>query len=196
MAAGTAQGIAIHSECKGATAVLVEIDCRPATTGRQIANAVAGPRVTKAVIDVDAGPVINPTTRRRLPSWRQPSRASNLPRTGRTRVGHRPRTQCLATKLSPTPCGATHGRAGQGNRKCVQTELREAHAHNVTVEIPKGERNKYELDPATGGSSSTARCSPRPPTPRTTGSSTTRSATTATRSALSFCSSRQPSRAA
>jgi len=61
MPAGTAQGIAIHSEYKGATAVLVEIDCRPATTGRQIPNAVSGPRVTKAVIAVDAGLVINPT---------------------------------------------------------------------------------------------------------------------------------------
>jgi isoquinoline 1-oxidoreductase beta subunit len=57
---GMAQGIAIHSEYKGATAVLVEIDCRPETVNRKIYNAVTGPRVTKAVIAVDAGLVINP----------------------------------------------------------------------------------------------------------------------------------------
>ena len=33
-APGTAQGIAIHKEYKGATAVLVEIDCRPETVNR------------------------------------------------------------------------------------------------------------------------------------------------------------------
>ena len=60
MAPGTAQGVAIHSEYKGATAVLVEIDCRPATVDRSVPNAVTGPRVTKAVIAVDAGLVINP----------------------------------------------------------------------------------------------------------------------------------------
>ncbi|QNS02387.1 molybdopterin cofactor-binding domain-containing protein [Streptomyces xanthii] len=60
MPAGTAQGIAIHSEYKGATAVLVEIDCRPETVNRKVPNAVTGPRVTKAVIAVDAGLVINP----------------------------------------------------------------------------------------------------------------------------------------
>jgi isoquinoline 1-oxidoreductase beta subunit len=61
MPKGTAQGIAIHKEYKGATAVLVEIDCRPETVNREIYNAVTGPRVTKAVIAVDAGLVINPT---------------------------------------------------------------------------------------------------------------------------------------
>jgi isoquinoline 1-oxidoreductase beta subunit len=60
MPAGTAQGIAIHKEYKGCTAVLVEIDCRPATVNRTVPNAVTGPRVTKAVIAVDAGLVINP----------------------------------------------------------------------------------------------------------------------------------------
>jgi isoquinoline 1-oxidoreductase beta subunit len=60
MPAGTAQGIAVHSEYKGATAVLVEIDCRPATVGRKVREAVTGPRVTKAVMAVDAGLVINP----------------------------------------------------------------------------------------------------------------------------------------
>ncbi|MFG2727834.1 molybdopterin cofactor-binding domain-containing protein [Streptomyces canus] len=60
MPAGTAQGIAIHREYKGATAVLVEIDCRPETVNRKVYNAVTGPRVTKAVIAVDAGLVINP----------------------------------------------------------------------------------------------------------------------------------------
>ncbi len=60
MPAGTAQGIAIHKEYKGATAVLVEIDCRPETVNRKIRDAVTGPRVTKAVIAVDAGLVVNP----------------------------------------------------------------------------------------------------------------------------------------
>ncbi len=60
MPAGTAQGIAVHKEYKGATAVLVEIDTRPATVNRDIYHAVTGPRVTKAVMAVDAGLVINP----------------------------------------------------------------------------------------------------------------------------------------
>lgn len=60
MAPGTAQGIAVHREYKGATAFLVEIDCRPATVNRKIPNGVAGPRVTKVVVAADAGLVINP----------------------------------------------------------------------------------------------------------------------------------------
>ncbi len=61
MPAGTAQGIAIHKEYKGATAVLVEIDCRPQTVNRDLGKeTVTGPRVTKVVIAVDAGLVINP----------------------------------------------------------------------------------------------------------------------------------------
>ncbi|MEP9363408.1 molybdopterin cofactor-binding domain-containing protein [Nocardioides sp. CN2-186] len=60
MPPGTAQGIAIHEEYKGATACLVEIDCRPETVGRKVRDAVTGPRVTKAVFAVDAGLVINP----------------------------------------------------------------------------------------------------------------------------------------
>jgi isoquinoline 1-oxidoreductase beta subunit len=60
MAPGTAQGVAIHSEYKGASAVLVEIDCRPETVNRSIRNAVTGPRVTKAVVAIDVGLPINP----------------------------------------------------------------------------------------------------------------------------------------
>lgn len=60
MEPGTAQGIAIHKEYKGATACLVEIDCRPETVGREVRDAVTGPRVTKVVFAVDAGLVINP----------------------------------------------------------------------------------------------------------------------------------------
>jgi isoquinoline 1-oxidoreductase beta subunit len=60
MPAGTAQGVAIHKEYKGSTACLVEIDCRPATVNRKVRDAVTGPRVTKAVIAVDAGLVVNP----------------------------------------------------------------------------------------------------------------------------------------
>ncbi len=60
MPAHRAQGIAIHKEYKGATAVLVEIDTRPSTVQRDRYHAVTGPRVTKAVMAVDAGLVINP----------------------------------------------------------------------------------------------------------------------------------------
>ena len=60
MAAGTAQGIAIHNEYKSRGACLVEIDCRPATVNRKIPNAYTGPRVTKAVFVVDVGLPINP----------------------------------------------------------------------------------------------------------------------------------------
>jgi isoquinoline 1-oxidoreductase beta subunit len=61
MAPGTAQGVAIHKEYKGCTAVLVEIDTRPQTVERDLGpETVTGPRVTKIVIAVDAGLVINP----------------------------------------------------------------------------------------------------------------------------------------
>jgi isoquinoline 1-oxidoreductase beta subunit len=57
---GTAQGLAVHVEFKGCTAVLAEIDCRPETTGRKIPDAVTGPRVTRVVMVVDVGLPINP----------------------------------------------------------------------------------------------------------------------------------------
>ena len=60
MPAGTAQGIAFHSEYKGVCAALVEIDCRPATVDRHVDDAYTGPRVTKAVFVVDVGLPINP----------------------------------------------------------------------------------------------------------------------------------------
>ncbi|WP_042378161.1 molybdopterin cofactor-binding domain-containing protein [Streptacidiphilus melanogenes] len=60
MAPGTAQGIAIHPEYHGFVAVLVEIDCTPATVNRKIPDAVTGPRVTKAVCAVDVGLAVNP----------------------------------------------------------------------------------------------------------------------------------------
>lgn len=63
MPAGTAQGIAIHKEYKGASACLVEIDCRPATVNRRVQGSpeqVTGPRVTKVTYAIDAGLVINP----------------------------------------------------------------------------------------------------------------------------------------
>ncbi|MEZ0094223.1 molybdopterin cofactor-binding domain-containing protein [Streptacidiphilus sp. EB129] len=60
MAPGTAQGIALHPEYHGFVAVLVEIDCTAATTGRQIPNGYAGPRVTKVVCAVDVGLAVNP----------------------------------------------------------------------------------------------------------------------------------------
>lgn len=60
MPAGTAQGIAIHKEYKGATAVVVELDCRPRTVNRKIRDAVTGPRVLKATVVIDCGLAINP----------------------------------------------------------------------------------------------------------------------------------------
>jgi isoquinoline 1-oxidoreductase beta subunit len=60
MPAGTAQGIGLHSEYKGRAAVLVEIDCRPGTVDRRVANGYTGPRVTKVVMAVDVGLPINP----------------------------------------------------------------------------------------------------------------------------------------
>jgi len=60
MPPGTAQGIAIHEEYKGATACLVEIDCRAATVSRKVRDGVTGPRVTRVTFAVDAGLPINP----------------------------------------------------------------------------------------------------------------------------------------
>lgn len=61
MPTGVAQGIAIHTEYKGATAALVEIDNRPRTVDRKIRDAATGPRVTKVVFAIDAGLAVNPT---------------------------------------------------------------------------------------------------------------------------------------
>ncbi|GAA2753512.1 molybdopterin cofactor-binding domain-containing protein [Kitasatospora cinereorecta] len=60
MAAGTAQGIALHPEYHSVVAVLAEIDCRPQTTGRTVPDAYTGPRVTKVVCAVDVGLAVNP----------------------------------------------------------------------------------------------------------------------------------------
>lgn len=60
MPPGTAQGIAVHSEYKGRTACVAEIDCRPATVNRHIRDAFTGPRVTKVTFVVDVGLPINP----------------------------------------------------------------------------------------------------------------------------------------
>ncbi|MGI5175289.1 molybdopterin cofactor-binding domain-containing protein [Dactylosporangium sp. CA-152071] len=58
--AGVAQGIAFHAEYKAVSAVLVELDCRPATVNRPVRDGVAGPRVTRAVVAVDIGLAVNP----------------------------------------------------------------------------------------------------------------------------------------
>jgi isoquinoline 1-oxidoreductase beta subunit len=60
MAPGTGQGIAVHTDYKGATAALVEIDARPQTVDRTVRDGVTGPRVTKVVFAIDAGLAINP----------------------------------------------------------------------------------------------------------------------------------------
>jgi isoquinoline 1-oxidoreductase beta subunit len=60
MPAGTAQGLGLHREYKGAVACLIEIDCRSATVNRHVQDGYTGPRVTKAVCAVDTGLPINP----------------------------------------------------------------------------------------------------------------------------------------
>jgi isoquinoline 1-oxidoreductase beta subunit len=60
MPSGTAQGIAVHREYKGFAACVAEIDCRPSTLGRKIAEAYTGPRVTRVVFVIDVGLPINP----------------------------------------------------------------------------------------------------------------------------------------
>jgi isoquinoline 1-oxidoreductase beta subunit len=60
MPAGTAQGIAFHSEHHGKIAAVAEIDTRPRTVNRRKHQAVTGPRVTKLVIAVDVGLPVNP----------------------------------------------------------------------------------------------------------------------------------------
>jgi isoquinoline 1-oxidoreductase beta subunit len=60
MPAGTAQGIAFHSEYHGRIACVAEIDARPHTVNRKKRQAVTGPRVTRIVIAVDVGLPINP----------------------------------------------------------------------------------------------------------------------------------------
>jgi isoquinoline 1-oxidoreductase beta subunit len=60
MRSGTAQGIGMHVEYKGAAACVVEIDCRSDTVNRKIRQARTGPRVTKVTYVVDIGLVINP----------------------------------------------------------------------------------------------------------------------------------------
>jgi isoquinoline 1-oxidoreductase subunit beta len=57
---GVTQGIALHGEYRSAVCALVELDCRPETVNRKIKDAVTGPRVTKALIVVDAGIALNP----------------------------------------------------------------------------------------------------------------------------------------
>ncbi|MBV8931434.1 MAG: molybdopterin-dependent oxidoreductase, partial [Kutzneria sp.] len=57
---GVAQGIGLHAEYRGAVASLVEIDCRPETVNRPVQDGVTGPRVTRALVVVDAGLPINP----------------------------------------------------------------------------------------------------------------------------------------
>jgi isoquinoline 1-oxidoreductase beta subunit len=60
MKKGTAQGLGFHTEYKGVSAALVEIDCRPETVDRRIREGVTGPRVTKVTFAVEIGLVINP----------------------------------------------------------------------------------------------------------------------------------------
>ena len=67
---------------------------------------------------------------------------------------------------------------------------------DVTIEIPKGGRNKYEFDHVTVASGWTGPCSPPLSTPPTTASSTTASARTATRSTRWSSSRSPPSQAA
>ena len=60
MPAGTAQGIAFHSEYHGKVACVAEIDTRRKTVNRRKRQAVTGPRVTKITVAVDVGLPVNP----------------------------------------------------------------------------------------------------------------------------------------
>ncbi len=60
MPEGTAQAIALHQEYQCKVACFMEIDARPAMVNRKIREAYTGPRITKAIMAVDAGRVINP----------------------------------------------------------------------------------------------------------------------------------------
>jgi isoquinoline 1-oxidoreductase subunit beta len=60
MPAGTAQGVGVHKEYKGVVACVVELDCRPQTTGRKVEDAYTGPRVTRLTYVVDVGLPVNP----------------------------------------------------------------------------------------------------------------------------------------
>jgi isoquinoline 1-oxidoreductase beta subunit len=60
MPEGTAQAIALHQEYQCKVATFMEIDARPAMVNRKIREAYTGPRITKAIMAVDAGKVINP----------------------------------------------------------------------------------------------------------------------------------------
>ena len=55
MPEGTAQSIACHQEYQCKVACLMEIDARPAMVNRKIREAYTGPRITKAIMAVDAG---------------------------------------------------------------------------------------------------------------------------------------------
>ncbi len=57
---GVSQSIALHEEYKCKVACLMELDNRPITTNRKIREAYTGPRVTKAIMAIDAGRPINP----------------------------------------------------------------------------------------------------------------------------------------
>jgi isoquinoline 1-oxidoreductase beta subunit len=60
MPKGFSQSIALHEEYKCKVACLMELDNRPATANRKIREAYTGPRVTKAIMAIDAGRPINP----------------------------------------------------------------------------------------------------------------------------------------
>jgi isoquinoline 1-oxidoreductase beta subunit len=60
MPQGFSQAIALHTEYKCHVACLLELDNRPATVNRKIREAYTGPRVTKAIMAIDAGRPINP----------------------------------------------------------------------------------------------------------------------------------------
>jgi len=57
--AGFGRGVATHAEYKGRVACVAEIDCRPETVNRKIADALTGPRVTRLTYVVDVGKPVN-----------------------------------------------------------------------------------------------------------------------------------------
>ena len=90
---------------RASCAALVEIDCRPETVNRQIADGVTGPRVTKVVFAVDVGLPINPT---------RPGGADDGRRHGRHRAGADLEPASARTARCSKAAGTTTSTRGSG----------------------------------------------------------------------------------
>ena len=135
MPAGTAQGIAVHKEYKGASACLVEIDCRPQTVNRKIRDAYTGPRVTK--VDL----------RRRRRAADQPARRQG-PDDGRDDGRHR-----AGAHLRPAPQERPLPRGQLGRRRSTRASGTCRREVEVIV-MPRDDR-RARAAPASSASATT-----------------------------------------